>query len=297
MDELQIKIKNKDLKLGEYRISLEDFAKSLSGYSNVLSIVGTYSVSGRIEEKPENWIVDVVTDAKLAPGSIEIIAIISAISQAAQPIGETINSIRELFNAMCSFIFSKRSDSDSQNAVNAILNYSIESQKITADTAKHAIDKIAEITKMYSRNALNPIGKSCGEIDLIQPATNLQEKDKLIATVDNEVKKVISKNEQPVVSQIMEFDIILCSLNKISNKCTFIKAEDCPNNNYYENDNESFIKHNAVISDDAFSLPSNVYTTAFNTGEILRVQAKLKTTAKNKIYNIYDAHTLKDYNL
>lgn len=61
MDEFQIKIKYKDLKLGEYRISLEDFAKSLSGYSNVLSIVGTYSVSGRIEEKPENWIVDVVT--------------------------------------------------------------------------------------------------------------------------------------------------------------------------------------------------------------------------------------------
>ena len=121
VDLFQYQIKYDDLTRGEHRIDLNELGKSLQGFATVFSTVGTYVIANKLPEKTSEYKVQISTDAKIKEGSAEIIAFISA---AIQALGD-ISIIKEYFDVICAFIFSKREQSDMDRVLEYLKNQSM----------------------------------------------------------------------------------------------------------------------------------------------------------------------------
>lgn len=282
-DLFQYRLKYDGLKKGEHRIDLNELGKSLQGFANAFSIIGTYSVSDRITSKSTEYKVSITTDAKIYEGSVEIWAIISATLQCCP----NISDIKNLFDAVCTFIFSKREQSD----MDKFLEYleSRDQKDLEKDEMRHEenlalINIISKCVDPNLKNCLAPIGKTCNSIKLGVGNNNQVEKE--VSVIDSNVKNnLLARNhEKEEISKTIE--IILVALNKKTCSCQFYFNEDYVNKE--DDDANDISTYSGKITDPNFELASNSYTKAFDSNTPIKVIAKIKHNTNNDIYYISD---------
>lgn len=283
-DLFQYRLKFDGLKKGEHRIDLNELGKSLQGFANAFATIGTYSISNRITSKAAEYQVSVTTDAKIHEGSIDIWAIISASAQCCA----NILDIKNMFDAVCAFIFSKREQSD----MDKFLEYleSRDQKDLEKDKMKHEenlaiLNFLSKAVDSNLKNCLSPIGKTCNSISLGSGNNNKIEKE--VSYIDTNIKNtLLTKNtEKEEISKTIE--IILVALNKKTCSCQFYLKDDYINAEDEEERNE-LSTYSGKITDPNFDLPSNSYTRAFDANSPIKVVAKVKHNTNNDVYYIWE---------
>ncbi|WP_406030675.1 hypothetical protein [Succinivibrio sp.] len=283
VDLFQYQIKYDDLTRGEHRIDLNELGKSLQGFATVFSTVGTYVITNKLPEKTSEYKVQISTDAKIKEGSAEIIAFISA---AIQALGD-ISSIKEYFDVICAFIFSKREQSD----MDRVLEYlktrdaiDLEKEKLHHEETMETIKSLTKLADTSVKNSLSSIGNGCKTIQLSSGLIN--EPLKVISNVDSDIKKVIYKKDQSKEEVSQTLEILIYSLNKKTANCNFYKKEQV--DKYELDDSIELTSYSGRITDPNFELLLNAYTTAFSNDSFLKVVAKVKHNQNGDVYYISD---------
>lgn len=295
-DLMELSIRYEDLALAKNRMKLDDFAKSLSGYANVLGIVANYALVSQIEEKPDNWQVVISTEAEIKKGSIDIIAIISSVATTAvslQPIAETLNTFKETVSTLIGFVFSKRESADMERVLEYIEKRDerdLKMAELAKEERENMLATLLEALQKPGKIALQPIGKSCKQINIY--AIEQEENPKLVAGADKEIKKVFNKQHTKTeISESLTVNVLFVSIDKLSKKCTFVLESDIPDG-LDDIDSAPRIKGN--ITDPRFELESNLYTKAFDQNCVAEVEAKIKTTGDDQTYFISNIKGLEE---
>lgn len=283
VDLFQYQIKYDDLTRGEHRIDLNELGKSLQGFATVFSTVGTYVIANKLPEKTSEYKVQISTDAKIKEGSAEIIAFISA---AIQALGD-ISTIKEYFDVICAFIFSKREQSD----MDRVLEYlktrdaiDLEKEKLHHEETMETIKSLTKLADSSIKNSLSSIGNGCKTIQLSSGLIN--EPLKVISNIDSDIKRVIYKKDPPKEEASQNIEILIYSLNKKTANCNFYQKEQV--DKYELDDSIELTSYSGKITDPNFELPLNAYTTAFSNDSFLKVVAKVKHNQNGDVYYISD---------
>ncbi|SFJ74071.1 hypothetical protein SAMN04487865_1001108 [Succinivibrio dextrinosolvens] len=283
VDLFQYQIKYDDLTRGEHRIDLNELGKSLQGFATVFSTVGTYVITNKLPEKTSEYKVQIFTDAKIKEGSAEIIAFISA---AIQALGD-ISTIKEYFDVICAFIFSKREQSD----MDRVLEYlktrdaiDLEKEKLHHEETMETIKSLTKLADSSIKNSLSSIGNGCKTIQLSSGLIN--EPLKVISNIDSDIKRVIYKKDPPKEEASQNIEILIYSLNKKTANCNFYQKEQV--DKYELDDSIELTSYSGKITDPNFELPLNAYTTAFSNDSFLKVVAKVKHNQNGDVYYISD---------
>ena len=283
VDLFQYQIKYDDLTRGEHRIDLNELGKSLQGFATVFSTVGTYVIANKLPEKTSEYKVQISTDAKIKEGSAEIIAFISA---AIQALGD-ISIIKEYFDVICAFIFSKREQSD----MDRVLEYlktrdaiDLEKEKLHHEETMETIKSLTRLADTSIKNSISSIGNGCKTIQLSSGLIN--ESLKVVSNIDSDTKKVIYKKDQSKEETSQNLEILIYSLNKKTANCNFYQKEQF--DKYELDDSIELTSYSGRITDPNFELPLNAYTTAFSNDSFLKVVAKVKHNQNCDVYYISD---------
>lgn len=276
-EEISYKIKYSDLTLGEHRIDLNEFAKSLQGFANSLAIIGTYITHNKITNKSSEFTVRIETEAEIKQGSIEITVFIASLLQA---VG-SISDLKTVFDLFTDYIFSKRGE----DKMNEILDYiksrderdSQERIKLAELQHESYIKTLEVLQKTIDgpcKNSVGLIGNSCNQIDILDN----QNQNRVVASIDKETRKSLmqKKKEQPEIIE-KQMNVVFTEINLLNQTCKFCDAE------IYENseDEESLVTYSAKINDPDIDIPNNRYTAAFNEQIPLNVEIKEQRTAEN----------------
>ncbi len=272
-EEISYKIKYSDLTLGEHRIDLNEFAKSLQGFANSLAIIGTYITDNKITNKSNEFTVRIETEAEIKQGSIEITVFIATLLQAAG----SISDLKTVFDLFTDYIFSKRGE----DKMNRILEYiksrderdSQERIKL-AELQLKTIEVLQKTIDNPCKNSVGLIGSSCNQIDILDN----QNQNRVVASIDKETRKSLmqKKKERPEIIN-KQMNIIFTEINLLNQTCKFCDAE------MYENseDEESLVTYSAKINDPDITIPGNEYTKSFDERTSLKVNIKERRTAEN----------------
>lgn len=215
-EEISYKIKYSDLTLGEHRIDLNEFAKSLQGFANSLAIIGTYITHNKITNKSNEFTVRIETEAEIKQGSIEITVFIASLLQAAG----SISDLKTVFDLFTDYIFSKRGEDkmktileyiksrderDSQERIKLAELYK-ECYIQTLETLQKAIDGPC-------KNSVELIGNSCNQIDILDNQNHKQ----VVASINKEIRKsLMQKRNEPPEIICKSFDDVSISVRKIN---------------------------------------------------------------------------------
>lgn len=271
-------IKYDGLACEEHVIDLSAFGTSLQGLGDTLSIAGTYVLTGQIPVKASDYKVKVYTDAKIQAKSIDVYAFVQGLQQA---VG-TITGIKEIFNSILSFLFSKMDKNDSDTARLAIEKLSWLAEQ--SDKARHSetekvLDILRVLTQASNKKALSPVGSQCSELKLIDSAET-------VFNADQAVKAAVSKSIPQSVSKLSEYDVYLYELNKLNCSCKLCKQED-----YDENFDNPKTYPGKIVDENFKSQNGNPYLDAFASGKLLHIVAKEITSKSGAVsYSISDAY-------
>lgn len=283
MDLFQYQIKYENLSRGEHRIDLSELGKSLQGFATVFSTIGSYVLTNKIPKKTSEYKVQISTDAKIKEGSVEIMAIISA---AIQTLGD-ISTIKDYFDVICAFIYSKRE----QINMDKVFEYlktrdavELEKEKLHHEETMEIIRTLAKLADPSVKNSLTSIDNGCKTIQLSSSLINKPLTK--VSNIDSEIKSAIYKKEQTQEECSQTFEILIYSLNKKTTFCNFYQKDQVKK---HEIDNTvKLTSYSGKITDPNFELPINSYTTAFSHNSFLKVIAKVKHNQNGDLYYISD---------
>lgn len=273
MDICRYKIKYADLTSGEHRIDMSEFAKSLQGFAGVFTEIGRLLKYDKVT---------VETDAEIKPGSIDIWAIISSVQQAAADI----SGMKELYDTVTAYVFSKRERPDMDKVLD-VLKAQMASQHeehMQQTAARH--EEAMKALEIFQRQMDKPcrcgvglVGKNCASIQISDS------EDKVIARIDKETRNyLLQKPKDEVVSTEMEMEIVLREMDLTKMSCKF-----CMNEEYQMSEEAEPQQYKAVIQDPDVNLPGNRYTKSFSEQKPLRVSVKIQKSSAGSKYFIMDA--------
>ena len=121
------------------------------------------------------------------------------------------------------------------------------------------------ISKWVAFFAINPVGRSCDTVSLFQD-------EKMIASVDRDVKKSIQQWQPDQKSEQFVQEVVITSINKRNCKCKFYLYDD------YLEDPEDISVFSAEIKDDAFNTPGSAYIDSLDEATPIKVKIVKKDT-------------------
>ena len=270
MDICRYKIKYADLTSGEHRIDMSEFAKSLQGFAGVFTEIGRLLKYDKIT---------VETDAEIKPGSIDIWAIISSVQQAVADI----SGMKELYDTVTAYVFSKRERSDMDKVLDMLKEQMASQHEEHMQQAAARHEESMKALEIFQRQMDKPcrcgvglVGKNCASIQISDS------EDKVIARIDKETRNcLLQKPKDDVVSTEMELEIVFCEMNLEKKSCKYYLADDYQ----FREDDAELAVHRAFIRDPDFDVPGNAYISAFSRQEPLKVSAKIQhSKTGNKVF-------------
>ena len=294
-----IYIRYEALSLGEHSIRLDEFSKSLSGFASAIGIAANYAVTGRYEEKQDDWEIVASTDAVIRQGSIGLIATVATLESMATVI-KGVTNVKESICGIMNLVFGKGRKGEMSDR-DALLEF-LEKKDIRDQEErreKEAKDREERLEKdardreerlktlelvfaamqTPAKNALSPIGKACEKIELYAGETG-----DLIASSDAGIKRALNRKAVPSVSGIRKISAVFVSLDKSTGDCTFVSEED-----FDGYDKTRRVKRKGKITDPVFMESSpDPYIRAFSGEEAVELTVKVKESNGTQTYYISD---------
>lgn len=299
-----IYIRYEALSLGEHSIRLDEFSKSLSGFASAIGIAANYAVTGRYEEKQDDWEIVVSTDAVIRQGSIGLIATVATLESMATVI-KGVTNVKESICGIMNLVFGKGRKGEMSDR-DALLEF-LEKKDIRDQEErreKEAKDREERLEKdardreerlktlelvfaamqTPAKNALSPIGKACEKIELYAGET---ETGDLIASSDAGIKRALNRKAVPSVSGIRKISAVFVSLDKSTGDCTFVSEEDFQGPGDY--DKMRAVRLRGKITDPVFTeTADDPYSRAFAGALPVELVVKIKEINGNQTYYISD---------
>lgn len=262
-------IKYDGLTMGEHAIDLASLGESLQGFAKILATAGHFVTTGQYARQYSAQEVSVTTDARLSPGSIEILATIQAIAESS------------LFSGAAGAIFAvvvqrllSRNDAKEMEHLAAALKEALALNKELAENAQRINERlITTVERMNDglsaarREAMAPIGKSCKTITILDKDQNP------VVTADSGIKNYWTSNQGITVTKPQTFEGRLTELDKQTGACKLSI--------------DSNERWSGKISDPLLFEPGNVYLTAFAQDLPLRVTAKATLDKDGGVQSLY----------
>lgn len=280
------KIKFENLSKGEHEIDLNLLGISLQGFAKTLKTAGQLSVKQLKIEDKNTAKINVTTDAKVLPGSIEICVYVKMVLAALQESAGAIENVKTLFNGMCSLFYSKREKTD-MDAFKDILLKVEQNRHIEIGEALDIANKALELTGVNCANSVSPIGKECQKISIYKETKQENNTDvQNIAEIDINVKNAISAKTDKKEEKTKYENILLCALDKTKKSCKFYLKT-----NYEAHKIKGDITLNVFrgeIIDPDFESQNNAYAKSFYEETYIRVFLKKVTKDKKEKYYLMD---------
>ena len=280
------KIKFESLSKGEHEIELNSLGISLQGFAKTLKVAGQISVKQLKIEDSNTAKINVTTDAKVLPGSVEIWVYVKMALAAIHDAAGGIENVKTLFNGFCSLFYSKREKTD-MDAFNSILLKVEEDRHLEVGEALAIANKAIDMIGSNCAKSLSPIGKECQKISIYKETKQENNSDlQSIADIDINVKNAISAKTNKPEERTKYETILLCAMDKTQKSCKFYLKT-----NYEEhriNGDTALNVSKGEIIDPDFEIQNNAYAKAFYEETYIRVFLKKVTKDKTEKYYIMD---------
>ena len=241
-----------------HSIRLDLFGKSIQAFAEVFEASGDFVLNGnRLRDKEDGHLVSVITDARLHPGSVEIIAYILAAAGAINVISDAGGNIMGLIK----FLFSKRSQQDKNDAASRLAANAVEQGNMDRALLRQllvkSIDALVASQNDNCRKSTAIIGRDgCSGVRLneIRSSADGTQTETTISDIDLKTRSCYKIPDDPKVEEV-EVQIVITALDKVTFNCKYrLHPEADPG------DEQARRRLSAKIVDGGIELPGNVYT-------------------------------------
>ena len=264
MEQISYIIKYDRLVAGEHSMDLGGLAESLQGFSKILGVAGDFVSHGRYTRKYSDLSVHVVTDGKFAAGSLEVTAVVIGI------LPELFSGLAgSMITALVSYLLSRKTKDDMNRFADA-LDKALEARK-EADQQSHerevqllALQKqLMDVVQQMgvslgsaTREALAPVGKSCGSV-------SLHSNGECVASIDPPFKEEILAKQSAETFENGTFSGILTALDRETGACKIAPVDE-----------KAEPRTPGIISDPALQVAGNAYLRSVVEERPISFQAK-----------------------
>ena len=264
METICYTIKYERLVAGEHSMDLGGLGESLQGFSKILGVAGDFVSHGRYTRKYSDLSVHVVTDGKFAAGSLEVTAVVVGI------LPELFSGLAgSMITALVSYLLSRKTKDDMNRFADA-LDKALEARK-QADQQSHerevqllALQKqLMDVVQQMgvslgsaTREALAPVGKSCGSV-------SLHSNGECVASIDPPFKEEILAKQSAETFENGSFSGILTALDRETGACKIAPVDE-----------KDETRTPGIISDPALQVAGNAYLRSFVEGWPISFLAK-----------------------
>ena len=271
VEQISYIIKYDRLVAGEHSMDLGGLGESLQGFSKILGVAGDFVSHGRYTRKYSDLSVHVVTDGKFAEGSLEVTAVVIGI------LPELFSGLAgSMITALVSYLLSRKTKEDMNRFADA-LDKAIEAKKLSDQQAelrdrqaherelqllalqKQLMDVVQQMGVSLgsaTREALAPVGKSCGSV-------SLHSNGECVASIDPPFKEEILAKQSAETFENGSFSGILTALDRETGACKIAPVDE-----------KDETRTPGIISDPALQVAGNAYLRSFVEGRPISFQAK-----------------------